>query len=185
MTSESNCEFADQASLHEKYIITQNETLHKENKKNFKLIQKLKHKLEEESLYNERSERRISDLKAIQKNFHEIDKLRQRLYNSQTIAITNTRRKSREYYLKARKHLRILECILIVFLVICFETLQFKVFISVCGCLLFIVAFQESSLENSRYLIDYSQDDTINKINEDIAMVVKSQDYIYEYIESR
>ena len=171
------------ASPQEKYIILMNETLQVQNKEYMIKIKEMEDQFEETDISLGKAETRANNLKGLLKNFHAMDsQLREILKNEENI-IEITRSSVADFKRKARKHLRYLEILMVAFSAFCYEFFGFTNCIPVLFMMILISAFQESTL-TALLLPECEEQETICKeIKENIKKTVKSQDYIYEFLD--
>jgi len=173
------------ASPHEKYIILQNDTLQVDIREHLLAIQKLHNRVEELEDTEERAETRISNIKGLLKNFHEMDKCRQELERNQREIIVNSNADMKSFRWRATRHLRILEAVLLLFLAVCFEFFAFTNLLPTLMCIMTVVSFQESTLYNLPALQYKEQENKIEELETDIKKTINAQDYIHEFLDQQ
>ena len=132
-----------------------------------------------------RSEVRASNLKGLLKNFHEMDSQLREVAENQAKVVENTRSGIVQFKKKALNHLRVLQTIMIAFVAFSYEFMCFYDFLPILLIMILIAAFQESNLSALQIADCKEHEQKINELNEKIKKTVKSQDYIYEFLDDQ
>ena len=108
-------EIAADASPYERYIISQNNTLHADNKALTMELTQLRSRLEELEDVEDRADSRASNLKGILKNFHEISKWQQEIGDKRHTVIDSMQQDINAYTTRLKFHSRVLAIMLLPF----------------------------------------------------------------------
>ena len=173
------------SSPQEKYIILMNETLQFQNQENIFKIRELEEQVSGFENDIGRSEVRASNLKGLLKNFHEMDSQLREVAENQAKVVENTRSGIVQFKKKALNHLRVLQTIMIAFVAFSYEFMCFYDFLPILLIMILIAAFQESNLSALQIADCKEHEQKINELNEKIKKTVKSQDYIYEFLDDQ
>jgi hypothetical protein len=173
------------SSAYEKYIILMNETLQFQNQENILKIRDL----EEQVVVFEndigRSEARATNLKGLLKNFHEMDSQLREVAESQAKVTETIRSGVLQFKKKALRHIRVLQTIMIAFVAFSYEFMCFYNFLPILFMMIVIAAFQESNMSALQIADCKEHEQKIKELNEKIKITVKSQDYIYEFLDDQ
>ena len=173
------------SSPQEKYIILMNETLQFQNQENILKIRELEEQVSGFENDIGRSEVRASNLKGLLKNFHEMDSQLREVAENQAKVVENTRSGIVQFKKKALNHLRVLQTIMIAFVAFSYEFMCFYDFLPILLIMILIAAFQESNMSALQITDCKEHEQKINELNEKIKKTVKSQDYIYEFLDDQ
>lgn len=171
------------ASAQDRYIILMNDTLQERNREYIIRLKELEDKLESVDDSLGRAEARVENVKGLLKNFHAMDSQLREISSNQESMLINTRSTVAEYKKKAARHLRYLQMIMITFIAFYYEFCGFMSTVQVAAILIVVVAFQESNLCALQLPACEEEEKTCNDLREKIKITVRSQDYIYEFIE--
>lgn len=173
------------SSAYEKYIILMNETLQFQNQENILKIRDL----EEQVVVFEndigRSEARATNLKGLLKNFHEMDSQLREVAENQAKVTETIRSGVLQFKKKALRHIRVLQTIMIAFVAFSYEFMCFYNFLPILFMMIVIAAFQESNMSALQIADCKEHEQKIKELNEKIKIIVKSQDYIYEFLDDQ
>jgi hypothetical protein len=173
------------SSAYEKYIILMNETLQFQNQENILKIRDL----EEQVVVFEndigRSEARATNLKGLLKNFHEMDSQLREVAENQAKVTETICSGIFQFKKKALRHIRVLQTIMIAFVAFSYEFMCFYNFLPILFMMIVIAAFQESNLSALQIADCKEHEQKIKELNEKIKITVKSQDYIYEFLDEQ
>ena len=173
------------SSAHERYIILMNETLQFQNQENILKIRDLEEQVVVFENEIGRSEARATNLKGLLKNFHEMDSQLREVAENQAKVTETIRSGILQFKNKALRHLRVLQTIMIAFVAFSYEFMCFNNFLPILFIMIIIAAFQESNL-SALQIVDCEQhEQKIKELNEKIKITVKSQDYIYEFLDDQ
>ena len=162
-----------------------NETLQFQNQEN---ILKIKELEEQVAVFENdigRSEARASNLKGLLKNFHEMDSQLREVAENQAKVAETIRSGIFQFKKKALRHLRVLQTIMIAFVGFSYEFMCFYDFLPILFIMIVIAAFQESNLSALQIADCQEHEQKIKELNEKIKITVKSQDYIYEFLDDQ
>lgn len=173
------------SSAQERYIILMNETLQFQNQENILKIRALEEQVEFFENDIGKSEVRASNLKGLLKNFHEMDSQLREVADNQAKVAENIRSGILQFKKKALRHLRVLQTIMIAFVAFSYECMCFYDFLPVLLIMIVIAAFQESNLSALQIADCQENEKKINELNDKIKKTVKSQDYIYEFLDDQ
>jgi glucan phosphoethanolaminetransferase (alkaline phosphatase superfamily) len=176
---------AKHISSYENYVIIQNETLHKDNRRLNDLIKDLEFRISELEDDESRSERRVSNMKGLLQNFHAMNKTRQTLQEKQDDVITQTIQDKNLYLKKAIRHIRIMESVLLCFITFCYEYYDIELFLPILSFSLCITAFQESLIHNFPKFNYTIEKMFIKNVKEEIKETEKGQDYIHQFLDEQ
>ena len=183
--SDNESSVLSESSAYEKYIILMNETLQFQNQENILKIRDL----EEQVVVFEndigRSEARATNLKGLLKNFHEMDSQLREVAENQAKVTETICSGIFQFKKKALRHIRVLQTIMIAFVAFSYEFMCFYNFLPILFMMIVIAAFQESNM-NALQIADCKEhEQKIKELNEKIKITVKSQDYIYEFLDEQ
>jgi len=173
------------ASPQERYIILMNETLQFQNQENILKIRDLEEQIVVFENDIGRSEVRASNLKGLLKNFHEMDSQLREVAENQAKVVEITRSGILQFKNKSLRHLRVLQTIMIAFVAFSYEFMCFHDFLPILLIMILIAAFQESNLSALQNADCQEHEQKIKELNEKIKITVKSQDYIYEFLDDQ
>lgn len=182
---EKNRVLQDNSTPEQRYIILMNDELHVQNRDLLKRVSKLEDQVEEFEDEQGQTEVRRNNMKGLLKNFHEMNKWHKEVSEKQGNVIQSAHKDVQHFRWRATKHLRILEACLLVFLAVCYENYSFLHFLPVFACLLVVVSFQESTLQNIPPLEYKTQDDRIKVLLKEIQDTMKAQDYIHDFLDQQ
>ena len=131
------------SSSHERYIILMNNTLLERNQQHVHKINSLEHKLDELHECLCKSEERSEYLNILVKKLENINNK-----DSKNIQVTHDN--LYQYNKKARRHLRYLQTIIMVFVAFFYEFYSFDIFMPIAVMMIVITAFQESTLDGMK-----------------------------------
>jgi hypothetical protein len=171
------------ASPQERYIILMNETLQKQNQEYIIKIKDIENQVEEADDCFGKAETRANNLKGLLKNFHAMDSQLREIDENQENIIEITRSSVKDFKNKTRKHLIYLQTLIVAFIAFCYEFFDFNVCISVLFMMSLIVTFQEYTFANLLLPTCEDQEKVCNELKDKIKKTVKSQDYIYEFLD--
>ena len=178
-------EIAADASPYERYIISQNNTLHADNKALTMELAQLRSRLEELEDVEDRADSRASNLKGILKNFHEISKWQQEIGDKRHTVIDSMQQDINAYTTRLKFHSRVLAIMLLLLTMFAFEFYGGSAFALVATCTLIVVPFQESSRLNLP-TFSYSQlERQIHGLQAEIVRANQANDYIHEFLDSQ
>jgi hypothetical protein len=178
-------EITKDATPFERYIISQNNTLHVDNKALTIEAAQLTARIEDLEGIEDRADTRASNLKGLLKNFHEVSKWQQETGEKRQLVIDSMRDDLRAYNIRLKFHTRILGTVLFVIAAFSFEFCSTLAFALVATCAFIVVPFQESSRLN---LPAFSYDKLgrqIAALQKEIAKADKANDYIHEFLDSQ
>lgn len=173
------------ATPQEKYIILMNDSLNYKNKELEGDIHDLEAQLEvfEEDIT--RMEKGRTYMKGLLKNFVEIHNWYKTITEKKENIIININFDLAKFKHKAKKHLRYLQTIMIIFLSVWYEYHKFIDFFPILIIFAIIAAFQESTLWNLKFS-EYMEDkNTITTLLEEINKANAAQDYIHILIDEQ
>lgn len=173
------------SSAQERYIILMNETLQFQNQENIIKIRDLEEQVVVFENEIGRSEARASNLKGLLKNFHEMDSQLREVAENQAKVAENIRSGILQFKKKSLRHLRALQTIMIAFVAFSYEFMCFYDFLPILLIMIVIAAFQESNLSALQIADCQEHEEKIKELNEKIKITVKSQDYIYEFLDDQ
>lgn len=173
------------SSAQERYIILMNETLQFQNQENIIKIRDLEEQIVVFENEIGRSEARASNLKGLLKNFHEMDSQLREVAENQAKVAENIRSGILQFKKKSLRHLRALQTIMIAFVAFSYEFMCFYDFLPILLIMIVIAAFQESNLSALQIADCQEHEEKIKELNEKIKITVKSQDYIYEFLDDQ
>ena len=171
------------ASPQERYIILMNETLQKQNQEYIIKIKDIENQVEEADDCFGKAEARANNLKGLLKNFHAMDSQLREIDENQENIIEITRSSVKDFKNKTRKHLIYLQTLIVAFIAFCYEFFDFNVCISVLIMMSLIVTFQEYTFSNLLLPTCEDQETVCKELKDKIKKTVKSQDYIYEFLD--
>jgi len=171
------------ASPQERYIILMNETLQKQNQEYIIKIKEIENQVEEADDCLGKAETRANNLKGLLKNFHAMDSQLREIDENQENIIEITRSSVNYFKNKTRKHLICLQTLIVAFIAFCYEFFDFNVCISVLFMMSLIVSFQEYTFANLLLPTCEDQEKICKELKDKIKKTVKSQDYIYEFLD--
>ena len=131
----------------ERYIVLMNNTLIERNKENIVKINNMENNLDELYECLNKAEARAENLNGLLTNLHETESNLREMSEKDAKVIEISRSELRNYKIKAKKHLRYLQIIMIVFAAFYYEFHGFNTFTPVAAMLVVIAAFQESTLD--------------------------------------
>ncbi len=173
------------ASPYERYIISQNNTLHADNKAlNLELTQ-LRSRVEELEDIEDRADTRASNLKGILKNFHEISKWQLEIADKRKTVIYHMQLDMKAYTDRLRFHSRILATMFLLLTLFAFEFCSGTAFALVATCTVIVVPFQESSRLNLPVFSYCRLERRIHNLEDEITKANQANDYIHEFLDSR
>lgn len=178
-------ETATDASPYERYIISQNNTLHADNKALTLELTQLRSRVEELDDVDDRADSRASNLKGILKNFHEISKWQQEIMDKRRTVIAYMQQDLDAYTNRLRFHSRILATMFLLLTGFAFEFCDGSAFALVATCTLIVVPFQESSRLNLPAFSYCLLERRINSLEDEITKANQANDYIHEFLDSR
>ena len=178
-------ETAADASPYERYIISQNNTLHADNKALTLELTQLRSRVEELDDVDDRADSRASNLKGILKNFHEISKWQQEIMDKRRTVIACMQQDLDAYTNRLRFHSRILATMFLLLTGFAFEFCDGSAFVLVATCTLIVVPFQESSRLNLPAFSYCLLERRINSLEDEITKANQANDYIHEFLDSR
>ena len=178
-------ETAADASPYERYIISQNNTLHTDNKALTLELTQLRFRVEELDDVDDRADSRASNLKGILKNFHEISKWQQEIMDKRRTVIACMQQDLDAYTNRLRFHSRILATMFLLLTGFAFEFCDGSAFVLVATCTLIVVPFQESSRLNLPAFSYCLLERRINSLEDEITKANQANDYIHEFLDSR
>jgi hypothetical protein len=173
------------SSAHERYIILMNETLQFQNQENILKIRDLEEQVAVFENDIGRSEARATNLKGLLKNFHEMDSQLREVAENQAKVAETIRSGIFQFKKKSLRHLRALQTIMIAFVAFSYEFMCFYDFLPILFIMIVIAAFQESNLSALQIADCEEHEQKIKELNEKIKITVKSQDYIYEFLDDQ
>jgi hypothetical protein len=173
------------SSAQERYIILMNETLQFQNQENILKIRELEEQVAVFENDIGRSEARATNLKGLLKNFHEMDSQLREVSENQAKVTENIRSGILQFKKKSLRHLRALQTIMIAFVAFSYEFMCFYDFLPILFIMIVIAAFQESNLSALQIADVQEHEQKIKELNEKIKITVKSQDYIYEFLDDQ
>jgi len=171
------------ASPQERYIILMNETLQKQNQEYIIKIKDIENQVEEANDCLGKAESRANNLKGLLKNFHAMDSQLREIDENQENIIEITRSSVKDFKKKTRKHLIYLQTLIVAFIAFCYDFFDFNVCISVLIMMSLIVTFQEYTFANLLLPTCEDQETVCKELKDKIKKTVKSQDYIYEFLD--
>jgi hypothetical protein len=178
-------DIAADASPHERYIISQNNALHANNKALAIEVTQLSSRVEELEDIEDRADSRASNLKGILKNFHEISKWQQEIGDKRRMVIDCMQQDLNAYTTRLKFHSRMLATLFFLLTMFSFEFCGGSAFALVTTCTLIIVPFQESSRLNLP-VFSYSQlERRVHDLENEIVRANEANDYIHEFLDSR
>jgi hypothetical protein len=178
-------EIAADASPYERYIISQNNTLHADNKALTLELTQLRSRVEELEDAEDRADSRASNLKGILKNFHEISKWQQEIMDKRRTVIACMQQDLDAYANRLRFHSRILATMFLLLTAFAFEFCGGSAFALVATCTLIVVPFQESSRLNLPAFSYYRLERRIHSLEDEITKANQANDYIHEFLDSQ
>jgi hypothetical protein len=173
------------SSAHEKYIILMNETLQFQNQENILKIRELEEQVAVFENDIGKSEARATNLKGLLKNFHEMDSQLREVAENQAKVKETICSGILQFKKKALRHIRVLQTIMISFVAFSYEFMCFKNFLPILFMMIVIAAFQESNMSALQIADCKEHEQKIKELNEKIKITVKSQDYIYEFLDDQ
>jgi hypothetical protein len=173
------------SSAQERYIILMNETLQCQNQENILKIRELEEQVAVFENDIGRSEARATNLKGLLKNFHEMDSQLREVAENQAKVAETIRSGILQFKKKSLRHLRALQTIMIAFVAFSYEFMCFYDFLPILFIMIVIAAFQESNLSALQIADCQEHEQKIKELNEKIKITVKSQDYIYEFLDDQ
>lgn len=171
------------ASPQERYIILMNETLQLQNQEYILKIKEMEDHVEEIDVSLGKAEIRANNMKGLLKNFHAMDSQLREIGKNEKNIIEITRSSVADFKSKARKHLRYLQVLMVAFSAFCYEFFGFTMCIPVLFMMILIAAFQESTLAALLLPACEEQETVCKELKDKIKKIVKSQDYIYEFLD--
>ena len=175
----------DKATPQEKYIILMNDTLQYKNKELESDIHDLESQIEVFEEDNNRMEKGRNYMKGLLKNFVEIHKWYATVTEKNETIIHNITKDITRFKNNAKKHLRYLQTVMIVFLAIWYEYRKFIDFFPILTIFAVIAAFQESTLWNLQIPECTEDKNTISNLMEEIRKADAAQDYIHVLIDEQ
>jgi hypothetical protein len=173
------------SSVHERYIILMNDSLHQRADKDLCTIKELKTQVSELEAEIDSADTRRNYIKSLLKNFHEMHKMNEKL-----VIFENGMKKETQYSIKSYKarlfwHLRILHTIFVGILGLSWEISDVWN-VTILGCVLaIVVAFHYSMMQNLRIPLFTEREDKVKALNKEKKKILDAQDYIHEFIESQ
>jgi len=171
------------ASPHEKYIILMNDTLQADYRQSTSKIVDLEAQISELENDNENMEKGRTYMKGLLKNFVEITGWYRDIYERQYTIRKGIQEGVAGYRTKARKHLRILQGMMVIFMGVWCEYYSAVECIPVFGVITVMLAFQESTLWNLTICPYKSDTNKISNLKGEIDKADAAQDYIHTLID--
>ena len=172
-----NCIPSGGISMSESYIILMNNALQERNKQ---FIIKIKDTEEQLSRTTELS----NNMKKLIKIFEDIESARKQICENKSKIINITRSNVKNYTNKAKNHLKYLQTLMILFSVFFYEYFDFNSTLPVVMLLIIISAFQESTISALQIPLCEDQEISCIELKDKIKKSIKSQDYIYTFLEN-
>jgi hypothetical protein len=172
-----NCIPSGGISMSESYIILMNNALQERNKQ---FIIKIKDTEEQLSRTTELS----NNMKKLIKIFEDIELSRKQICENKSKIINITRSNVKNYTNKAKNHLKYLQTLMILFSVFFYEYFDFNSTLPVVMLLIIISAFQESTISALQIPLCEDQETSCIELKNKIKKSIKSQDYIYTFLEN-
>lgn len=173
------------ASVHERYIILMNDTLHQQNKEAESKISALESQVEELENQSDRDDKRRNYIKGLLKNFHELHKWNEELYQLESKMRKGARTTIYLYKGRASWHLRLLLVIFTILVGISYEFHEFWVTVQLGSLLLIVASFQISMLKNLILPTFPELEKKVEEIQVLKKKVLVAQDYIHEFIDQQ
>lgn len=173
------------ASAQDRYIILMNDTLQQQNREYIIRIKEAEDKLESIDDALGKAEVRAENLKGLLKNFHAMDSQLRQIGENQEKILATTRSVVSDYKKNAGRHLRYLQIIMSIFTAFYYEFCGFISTVPIAAFLIVVTAFQESTLYALRLPTCDEEEKICTDLREKIKATVRSQDYIYEFIEAQ
>lgn len=173
------------ASVHERYIILMNDTLQQRNKEAEMKITRLENQIEELENQSDRDDKRRNYIKGLLKNFHELHKWNDELYQLESKMRKGSRTTILLYKNRASWHLRLLLIIFTILMGISYEFHEFWVTFQLGILLLIIASFQISTLKNLVAPTFPKLEKKVEEIQGLKEKVLVAQDYIHEFIDQQ
>lgn len=167
---------------YEKYIIIQNDALQAENRELIKTLIQLEKEKEEYEKERREYENNHKTMKSVLKNFAEINYIKTLIYDTEKTIKNNLVIYNTNFVSKARKHLKYLECLMIVFIAIVYEYYSHNEVIPLCIFFSIIAAFQESTLLNSTPTKMAYLEENIQEYLSEINEIEHGQHYLQNYL---
>lgn len=171
------------ASPQERYIILMNETLQQQNQEYMIKIKEMEEHVEEIDVSLGKAEMRAGNLKGLLKNFHAMDSQLREIGKNEGNIIEITRSSVKDFKSKAKRHLRYLQTLMVAFTAFCYEFFGFSTCLPVLCMMILIAVFQESTLAALLIPVCEEQERVCKDLKDKIKKTVKSQDYIYEFLD--
>ena len=171
------------ASPHEKYIILMNDTLQAEYRQSTRKIVDLEAHICELEADNETMESGRTYMKGLLKNFIEITKWYKEIYKRQCTIRIGIQEGVISYRTKARKHLRILQGMMITFMAVWCEYYSALECVPIFSLIIVLLAFQESTLWNLTICPYKSDTNKISDLKKKIDKADAAQDYFHTLID--
>jgi hypothetical protein len=171
------------SSAQERYIILMNETLQVQNQEYMIKIKEMEDQVEESDISLGKAEMRANNLKGLLKNFHAMDSQLREIGKNQENIIEITRSSVADFKRKAKRHLRYLQFLMVAFSGFYYEFFGITTCFPVIFMLILIAVFQHSTLEAIILPTCEEQETVCKEIKENIKKTIKSQDYIYEFLD--
>ena len=167
---------------YEQYIISQNQSLHEENKQLTKHLLELESLIEEHESDNDRADKRAELLKGLLKNFHEMDKMRKEQFTLSRTLTSITHSSLVTYRQRVRSTIFSYEGFSLLCLILFYYNFKLYDFIAV-----FIYIFMSMMIvENTSVTIlpVKELENEIATLQKSIDATIKGQDYIHEFLDS-
>jgi uncharacterized membrane protein len=174
---ESETRLSSDVSMSESYIILMNNALQERNKQ---FIIKIKDTEEQLSRTTELS----NNMKKLIKIFEDIESARKKICENKSKIINITRSNVKNYTNKAKHHLKYLQTLMILFSVFFYEYFDFNSAFPVVMLLIIISAFQESTISALQLPLCEDEENSCFELKDKIKKSIKSQDYIYTFLEN-
>ena len=178
-------ELMKEASVPERYIISQNTQLLDENKALAVEKSELMTRIEELEGIEDRADIRSLHLKGLLKNFHEVSKWQEQIDKKQRLIILATNADMASFTRGLKSNARVLDVALIVFALSCINLFGILPSSLVVTCVIIVVSFQEYyTMDIPVYSYD-GLDLQIKELREQVEKADKANDYIHEYLDSQ
>jgi len=174
---ESETRLSSDISMFGSYIILMNNALQERNKQ---FIIKIKDMEEQLSRTTEVS----NNMKKLIKIFEDIESARKKICENKSKIINITRSDVKNYTNKAKNHLKYLQTLMILFSVFFYEYFDFNSAFPVVMLLIIISAFQESTILALQLPLCEDEENSCFELKDKIKKSIKSQDYIYTFLEN-
>lgn len=184
-SDKENHDVLKDASSYEKYIILMNEVLQSENKDYRLKINNLEHQLSTTEEENDKNENSNRYMKGFLKNMVLISRLNKQKANDYENIANVSRNSVNQWKIKAKKHCRYMQCILVIVVALFHEFNIFSISQNTIIAIIFMIfsAFHDSTIQNMTLPNFSTYHSSISNTEKELTDLEKGNDFLNDLVD--